>query len=433
VVHAPRTLAREVWQVEPAHVVEVDASGVRARPYWPIQWAAPSTRRPLDREVVDSLQEAVDGAVARRVHPGAATGLYLSGGLGSTAVALAARKRFLTVPTFTVSFAEDPNPESPFAGRIARLLGLENHELVVGSADLAAAFDPAIDALGHPVGHPAVLLQLLLGRSARERVRVVLSGDGGEELFGGRFLDRLGAGLDFGRWIAQLPAPLRQLAGRGFLRTRFGRFSGPVEAWLAELGVGGMGLFPPAGRARLLRDQELVRPDVARRVLAPMFAGIETDPVNAALHGVLRSALTESTLVRADRTAAASGLAIRFPLLDRQVVERAAALPGSVKLRRVAGTLHTRWPLRAMVAGSIPPALVNRPRRGMPVPLDAWLAGSGRLFLEDRFSRLRRDPYGLWVPARLDELRAGVGRSAEAGRQLWSLFLLDGWLAGLAG
>ncbi len=431
VIHSPRTLLRDVRQVEPAHTLVVDRGGERYRQYWQIRWADPDARQLADVDLLDGLQEAVDRAVARRVPPGAATGVYLSGGLGSTAVAVAARARFLTVPTFTVSFADDPNPESPFAGRVARLLGLENRELVVGTADLAAAFEPTVAALGGPIGHPAAMLQLLLARDARSRVRVVLSGDGGDELFGGRFLDRLVQGLGVARVIARMPGPLRRMAEGALGRTSWGRFAGPVASWLPALGVGGMGLFPTQERALLLRDPALVRPTVTEDVLGPLFAGVDTDPVNSAIHGVMRSALVESTLARADRTAAASGLEVRFPLLDRTVIERVAALPGALKIRRVGGTLHTRWVLRSLVSGAIPQALANRPQRGMPVPLDAWLAGPGRLFLEDRFARLKRDPFGLWRTGRLDELRAAAARPGPASRQLWSLFLLDAWMASL--
>ncbi len=423
-VHAPRTLLGAVSQVEPAHVLEADSAGVRTRPYWRIRWPNPWEARPADVAEIDGLQAAVDRAVGRRVDPGAATGLYLSGGLGSTAIAVAARERFLTVPTFTATFADDPNPESPFAGRIARLLGLENHEIVIGSADLAAAFDPAVKALGHPIGHPSVLVQLILARAARERVRVVLSGDGGDELFGSRALDPLARGLGIARAISRLPAPLRRAASR----TQWGRFSGPLPGWISQLGLAGQGLFTAAERVELLRDRDLGRAEVLGRVLTPLLAIDQTDPVNAVLAVLLRSTLAESTLTRADRTAAASGLDVRFPLLDREVVERAAALSGRAKVRRAGWTLHTRWPLRALVSGAIPQSLANRPKRGMPVPFDGWLGSTGRLFLEDRFARLRRDPHQLWQPARLDLLRSQVGTHPRAGRQLWALLLLHAWL-----
>lgn len=429
VVHAPRTLLPDVQQVEPGSCVQATVDGVRRRTYWRARYAPPGTKKPREGEVIDRLQEAVDRAVAKRLARGVDTGLYLSGGLGSAAIAAAGQRRHQSLPGFTVTFADDESPEAPFAGRVARLLGLEHHVVTVGTAELAAAFEPTVAALGHPIGHPAALLQLLLARAAREHVRVVLSGDGSEELFGGRMLDSLGRWLRLARRFALLPAPARRLLARamgGSERAR--RIATPLARYALDLGIGGADLFSAEERARLFRDPALVRPDVRRDVLAPLYEGVDTDPINLALHGFLRSSLGESALARAERTASAAGLDVRFPLLDREVVEAAAALPGSFKLVRVGGSVHTRWPLRAMLEGVLPPVLVDRPKRGMPAPLGAWLAGPGRLFMEERLRLLREDPLELWRPEALDALRRDVTRSNAAGIRLWTLFLLDAWV-----
>ncbi len=421
VVHAPRTFLRDVHQVEPGTLVEADPDGLRSRRWWRLRYAPPDASAPLQGEVVDGLQAAVDRAVLKRVPRGVASGLYLSGGLGSAAIAVAARRHHLVLPGFTVSFADDEYPEAPFAGRVARLLGVEHEEVVVGTADLAGSFDEVVKALGHPIGHPGTLLQLALARAARRKVRVALSGDGGEELFGGRILDALDAVVAGPRWTRLLPARLRR-------RLPGGRAG---AAALLAAGVGGSDLFSTDDRGRLLRDHGLVRAQVRSEVLAPFYEGIETDAVNLALHGFLRSSLVEGALARADRTGCWSGLDVRMPLLDREVVEAAAALPGRVKQVRVGGTLHVRWPLKGLLEGALPPTLLDRPKRGLPTPLGAWLAGPGRLFLEERFARLREDPLGLWRADALETLRRDATRSNAAGNKLWSLFLFDAWARGL--
>jgi asparagine synthase (glutamine-hydrolysing) len=260
-------------------------------------------------------------------------------------------------------------------------------------------------------------------------VRVVLSGDGGEELFGGRMLDGLVRSLRVARRFARLPRAVRSPLGRVLGRTERGRrMSTAPDDYVLQLGLGGHDLFSAEERSQLLRDHGLVRPSVRQDVLAPFYEGIDTDPINLALHGYLRSALGEASLPRADRTAAASGLDVRFPLLDSGVMEAAAALPGSAKVRRVGGSLHTRWPLRALLSGVLPATLVDRPKRGLPVPLGGWLAGAGRLFLEDRIRRLKDDPLQLWRAETLDALHRDVRRSNAAGNRLWTLFILDAWL-----
>jgi asparagine synthase (glutamine-hydrolysing) len=433
VVHSPRTLLRQVWQVEPGHWLRVADGRVETRPYWRPSYAKPGTPPPDDGGVVTGLQQAVDDAVVRRLVPGVPTALYLSGGLGSTAIAAAARRLSFPIPSWTVSFADDPNPETPFAGRVARLLGLEHHEVVIGSRELAASFDDGVRVLGHPVGNPAAFLQGLLAMHVGRTARIVLSGDGGEELFGGRMLDDLPRKLRLARMFEGLPSPARRLAARTLQRTSFGAGIGSSRAsdFGLKLGLGGTDLFGVAEREALLRDANLIRADARTEVLGHFYRGIDTDAINGVLNAYLRSWLQEESLVRADRTAAAAGLDMRLPLLDHAVVDRAAALPGSSKLRRVGGSLHTRWPLRAMLEGVLPPPLVNRPKRGMPVPLDAWLASHGRLFLDERCALLRADPHRLFRHEPIERLRQQVGRTPGAGLRLWSLFILDAWLRSL--
>lgn len=429
VVHAPRTLVEDVHQLEAAHLLTVNADEMKARRYWTPRYAPAGTRRPYDEgELVSQLQEAVEHAVARRLPTGTPAALYLSGGLGSTAIAAAARRLGRTLPSWTMGFADDPNPETPFAGRVAKLLGLDHHELVVGSADLAAAFDPGILALGHPVGNPAAFLQLLLARAVGVDSRVVLSGDGGEELFGGGMLDRIARWLRASERFARIPLPARRALAAVLNRSERGRrIATPLDRWGLELGLGGSDLLSTAERTTLLADPGLVRPDIRRQVLAPFYADIDTDPVNAVLHAFLRSWLQEESLVRADRTAAAAGLDVRFPLLDREVFRMAAALSGAAKIRRVGGSLHTRWPLRAMLDGVLPPPLVHRPKRGMPVPLDPWLAGPGRLFMDERFARVEADRSGLWSGEALMRLKREVGKVPGAGLRAWAILILDAW------
>ncbi|MCB9677531.1 MAG: asparagine synthase (glutamine-hydrolyzing) [Alphaproteobacteria bacterium] len=430
VVHAPRTLVRSVHQVEPGHWLTVDAKSLVTRRWWAIRYAPKGTARPRDSEIIDTLQENVARAVRRRVPKETEVGLYLSGGLGSTAIAAAARRLYLNLPTFTLSFADDPYPELPFAGRVARLLGLEHHELTVGSADVAAAFVPTVRALGHPIGNPTAILQGLLAREARQRVRVVLAGDGGPELFGGRMLDRFQQQLRTLKAGRMLPRATRKLLGR-VLGPKGTALTTDPDRLALELGIGGANLFSEADRRAVLADAAWVRPGVRQDVLGLFHTNLDTDPINTALHGFLRSWLGEGALARADRTATAAGLDARFPLLDHEIVTYAAGLPGSVKVRRVGGSLHSRWPLRAMLDGVLPAPLVNRPRRGMPSPPDGWLANAGRLFFEERWELLREDPLGLFDAAGLEGMRARLASHPEVSLQFWALFVLDAWMRDL--
>lgn len=424
VVHAPRTLVRAIKQVEAAHWLRVRRGDLTTRRYWAMPYAPPGTRPPAAGAVIPKLHQQLEQSVRRRLAQAAPAALYLSGGLGSTAIAAAARSLGHHLPSWTIGFADDPNPESPFAGRVASLLGLEHHEVVIGTLELAASFDRTVRALGHPIGSPAALLQMLLAERVRPHARVVLSGDGGEELFGGRMLDRATAGLRRTSLVRRLPRAAQNPAAH--LLTGKGAVDHPHLFGLAR-DLGGSHLFSTDARQTLLTDADLVRPWVRHDVLVRFYEEVDTDPINAVLHAFLCSWLREESLTRADRTAAATGLDVRFPLLDRDVVEVAASLPGRFKSLRRRGALRTRWPLRAVLQGVIPPSLVNRPKRGLPRPMDAWLAGPGRLFLVERAQRVQART-DLFRPDAVQTLVQNVARTPGASMQLWTLFILDAWL-----
>lgn len=428
VVHAPRTLARDVSQLEPGWRLRVAGDEVRATRYHQPRYAAPGTPVPRESDVVPELNAAIQRAVKRALSGGVETGVYLSGGVGSTAVVAAARAASRSLKTFTVALADEASPESPFAGRVARLFGMEHQTITVSSKDLADHFDEAVTALGHPNGNAVIVLQLVLARAARMKVPRVLTGDGADQLFGGRMLDAPAEALRRVQRFHRLPAVLRTLLKVPLERSdRLRDLLIPPERYLLERGFGGVELCDPAQRRSLLLDGLFVRSGVRQEVLGPLYGEVHTDELNAVMHAFLRSQLGADVLPRVVSTAESVGLSVGFPLLDREVQRLAMLLPGGFKVRGLGGSLPTRWLLRAMLQGSLPPALINRPDRPMPRPLDDWLSGPGRLFLEERFSHLRRDPLGLWHHTGLEAMKRGLGRSPGAAHRLWGLFILDAW------
>lgn len=430
VVHAPRTLIRGINQLEAAHWLRLRGGELREERYWSPEYAPARTPRPAEGTVLGNLEEKLATSVKRRVDPTSSTGLYFSGGLGSTAIAAAARDMHLMLPSYTVSFDDDPHPESPFAGRIARLLNIDHNGIIIGTPQLAESFEPTVRALGAPNGNPGSLLQYLLAKHTAKHAQIALSGDGSVELFGGRMLDRLGGALRVARTVDRLPTKARES-----LRGLIGRldasrpFVTPPQQYGLALALGGANLFNTSARQQVLRHPYLVRPNLREQVLRPFYSNLVADPINAVLHAYVASQLVEDALLRAERTARPFGLQLRFPLLDRDLFEQVCALPGSFKLRRVSGSIHSRWPLRALLSGVLPSPLIHRPKRGMPTPGAVWFKGSGRLFFEERFRQLSADPHRLWRIDGLNQLKRETmqGRQ-DAAAKLWALFLLDAWL-----
>jgi asparagine synthase (glutamine-hydrolysing) len=430
VVHAPRTLMRDVAQLAPGTRLRFDADGVRVHATSQVRYAAPGTPVPRESDVVPELTAAIERATRRRLAGETEVGVYLSGGVGSAAVTAAARAASRSLRTFTVTFAEERSPESPFAGRVARLFGMEHSTVVVGTREVAEGFDAAVAALGHPNGNVAAVLQLRLAQAAASHVGRVLTGDGADQLFGGAMLQEPARGLARVLAYQRVPLLARDLLSPWLSRTeRFADLALPADRWARERGLGGVLLCDERVRRQLLLDGLYVRPRVRQEVLAPFYDEVDTDPLNGMMHAFYRSQLGSDILVRTRMTAAAAGLAVTSPLLDREVVRLAMLLPGAFKLRGLSADASTRWLLRALLKGQMPPALVNRPDRVMARPLDDWLIGPGRLFLEDRFDRLREDTLGLWHHTGLEAIRRGLSAGrAGAAHRLWALFALDAWV-----
>lgn len=429
VVHAPRTLLRDVHALPPGHRLRSGESAVRVVRYHTPTYAAPGTAVPREADVVPELTKAVERAVARRLSDGREVGVYLSGGVGSTAIVAAARQASRRLKTFTVAFAEEPYPESPFAGRVASLLGMDHRVITVGSREVADQFDTAVAAMGMPIGNVASVLQLLLAQAAREDVEVVLTGDGTDQLFGGAMLEEPAAKLRRAQRFHALPTAVRGPLSQALATLDRGHSVRVPPADLPLIdGVGGVHLFGERSRRSLLLDESLVRPSVRTEVLRPFYEEVDTDPLNTILHAFYMSSLVADTLPRVEATAAAAGLEIGFPLLDADVQRLAQVLPGGFKVGGLGrADLPTRWLLRAALQGAVPAALVNRPDRGLPRPLDDWLTGAGRLFMEDRFALLREDTLDLFHVTSLEALKRGLGRTPGATQRMWALFVLDAW------
>ncbi len=431
-VHPPRTLLRDVHALAPGHRLRWSGEAAWQAQVWAPTWAAPDTPVPPAAEVLPELEAAIEGAVRRQLAGRERVAVYLSGGAGSAAILAAARAASREVVALTAAFAEEPFPETPFAGRVASLLGMTHRTVTVGSRDIAEHFEDAVADLNHPIGVASVVLQRLLARAAGD-ADIVLTGDGADQLFGGRLLEKEAAALRPAERWQELPAPVRALLAPLVSRSRrLTALAEPPAARLLREGMGAVRLFDERARRALLLDDSLVHPGVRADVLRPYADAVRTDPLNTILHLSVESWLRADVVPRVERTAAAAGVAVGFPLLDPQVARLAMALPGAFKLRGGGGgALPTRWLLRGVLQGVLPPAMVNRPDRALPHPLDDWLTGAGRLFLEERFALLRENHLGLFHTTGLEALRRQLGRQPGASHRLWSLFVLDAWARGL--
>ncbi len=398
-------------------------------------WTPPDPApEPMDREAaVEGLRARLDAAVARRLESEVPLGLLLSGGLDSTAVLeAAARVSGERLRTFTVGFSREKESEAGFAAAAAEHFGTEHHEFALGERDLLEHVDAVLPALDEPLCDPSFLPTALVCRLARTRVTVCLTGDGGDETFGGynRYRQVLDAPPPVGqgaagayRWAAEHLPLYRGKAwklARGLRR----RAASPEERYVESL----ISLAAPY-RAALLGPRAAAaaaeQPAPEQRLLDAVSG--PGDLAARMMRCDLEHYLPGLILTKVDRASMLSSVEARSPFLDVDLVEWAARVPTEWKL----GDGQQKRLVRALLEGRVPTELLTRKKKGFGTPLGRWFRGELRPRLDDLLldSRLAADG---WLDAA--GLRALVGahvaRRRNLGEALWSLVVLETWYRG---
>lgn len=403
-VAAPRSIRAGVQRLPAGHALVFEGGEPAVRRWWrpprPGGGAAPAAA---------AVEAAVEEAVRLHLQADVPVGLLLSGGTDSAVVAAAAVRQAPDLPAWTVAFGR-PDDEVAQAQATARHLGLRLEVLRLDD-DPAAHVEAAFDAAGELLGDGSLVPTLAAARAVRREVKVVLTGDGGDELF---------AGYDLYRRVARTP-PLGPLA--------------PVARWLGARTAGrpGRALRLAGGRGleRALALSEVFGPVERRRLLGgaappgpaghPDAAGL--GPGDAALAQDLAATLPDQLLLKADTAAMRVGLEARAPLLDHRLAELVVPAPLAAKQDARRGKLL----LRAAFEARLPPGLFDRPKRGFGIPAGDWLRGPLRPLLWDT-AGARGSPLGAWLDlAEVARVLRQVDRGGGNPYQAWALLALDAW------
>lgn len=417
-VPAPYGLFRGTHQVRPGHWVELGVGGeARSGSYYRFDDVGGTRVRGAD--AIDMVAEAVSNAVKRQTVSDVPVGAFLSGGIDSPLVAgLMQRESSSPVPAFTIGTTDLTLDESEVARGYARQLGVDHSARSFDDQSALGYLDDVASAYGEPFADSSAFPSLMLSQMTRERVTVVLSGDGGDELFWGypRFSKWLRA-----RSLFRLPRAARLAIYAAGRATRRG--------WPPQ-GV----KFPTLGDWYLSGQSGLHSPDLAR--LCPEALGVPDSfqtyrlgnvPSEAGLASWMRKAELEChlpmILLKMDRASMYHGLEVRVPLLDLEVVEAAARVSHEDCLRDGVG----KRPLRASLERLVDPATVPTRKAGFSIPMTAWLRG----VLRPRFEELLLDrdtyPNGLFNRAALKRLYEGHLAGRDRHRGLWTLLALQMW------
>jgi len=417
VVPAPLSIYRGIRKLPPAHAMLVTRAQLRTWRYWdPTAIALQGPRAVDDRCALDQLDEHLRDAVRQQLVSDVPLGAFLSGGIDSTAVvAMMTETSSAPVKTFTIGFDVPGHDEAEDAGRVAAHLGTDHTVEVLTEKD-AAALVPAIPAMyGEPFADSSALPTRLVASVARKQVTVSLSGDGGDELFGGYTRYRqLAILLALGRAglrDRRLLALARHAPGR---LGRFAQVSGEALAYDPYRPF--LSAFSPPEVERLTG-----RPVPAYEAYDAAWTAAASLPVRRrAMLTDFVSYLPEDILTKVDRAAMSVSLETRAPFLDHRLIEWSLSLP----LRLV----RNKRLLKELAYRKVPRQLLDRPKRGFSVPLGTWFRGELRSDLEEALSPPLLEAVGVHghdFVARL--LREHLeGRRSHKSR-LWALFVLSRW------
>ncbi len=452
-VPAPHAIYAGVRKVEPATILSIAADGTEgARSYWSMAEAVASgLNDPLhgsDGEVLDALEARLGSTIGQEMVADVPLGAFLSGGIDSTViVALMQAQSRQPVRTFTIGFNEPEYNEAEHARAVAAHLGTDHTELIV-TPEEARAVIPRLPAMyDEPFGDSSQIPTFLVASLARQHVTVALSGDGGDELFGG--YNRYFLGQRIWNGLAPVPAWLRRSVARGIRavspetwgsvmgtaqrvlprRSRVAHVGDRMHKLANVLGVPSSAVMyrslvsnwdPPT---EILRGGREIGTLLTAEHRLPSAAGF----VERMMYLDSRTYLPDDIMVKVDRASMAVSLESRAPFLDHRVVELAWRIPLGHKLRHGQG----KWIMRQLLDRHVPRALMERPKMGFGVPIDAWLRGPLKSWAEALIDPALLAQQGLLDPTVIWQ-RWEEHQSGRQNRQypLWNLLMFQAWLAG---
>lgn len=446
-VPAPRSIYCSISKLPPAHFVEIrdpTAPAPESAAYWDIVGAARAglgARQHRGRDIEDQMHDLLRESVRLRMVADVPLGAFLSGGIDSTLIAAMMQAQSTSpVRTFTIGFADTTYNEADHARAVATHLGTDHTEMTVTPADALALVPQLPEIWDEPFADSSQIPTFLVSKLTRQHVTVSLSGDGGDELFGGytRYID----GLRTWTLLSRLPPPARNV-----LAGMLSRYPGQISAVANRLlpaGLRGTHLadrLPKLAQVmRVASEQGYYRDLVshwrepenivlgAREQAGAAFAELSVPGatmIDRMMLTDMRTYLPDDILVKVDRASMAVGLETRVPFLDHRVVEAAWRLPPEWKVRGNKG----KQILRSLLDRYVPRALMDRPKMGFGVPIEYWLCGPLRSWAEDLLAeeRLRREGFFHPAPIRAlwDEHKQGRRRWHYL---LWDVLMFQAWL-----
>lgn len=430
-IPAPYTIYQGIEKLPAGQYVQIKKGQLRAdvqpKAYWQLNQAIErglaSPFSGTDAQATDLLEHVISQAVRGQMLSDVPLGAFLSGGVdSSTVVALMQQQSRQPVRTFAIGFDEPGYNEAEYAKEVALHLGTDHTELYVSAQDALDLVPRLPDIYCEPFADSSQLPTFLVSRMAKKHVTVALSGDGGDELFGGynpyQFAPRVWSKL------RMMPLPLRQIAYR--------LLSGlPLPDKFAKL----LRVLPAKDKEQFYHilmshwdnpDQLVIGGQTCSTLISSPAQWPQTDSFEHWMMAMdAGQYMTDDILVKVDRAAMANSLETRVPLLDHRVVELAWQLPLNMKIRAGVG----KWILKEVLYRHVPREMIERPKKGFSVPLGQWLRGPLRDWAEALLNEQRLAQEGYFVPSAVRRVWSEhLQGKRNHERKLWSILMFQAWL-----
>ena len=450
-VPAPHSIYEDIFKLQPGCVLTLRASKLADRslliqPYWKLTDVVRQGQRNMisnEADALSLLDATLRESVGQQAVADVPLGAFLSGGIDSSLiVALMQAQSARPVQTFTVGFDEAGFDESPHALAVARHLGTDHHEIRVTPDDARSVIPLLPQLYDEPFADSSQIPTYLVCKAARQNVTVALSGDAGDELFGG--YNRYFWAERIWKQIAWLPLPLRQAFGAAIQQIPSGAWDGLGGILPGSHGIARLGdkAYKMAHRMKTVKSLD----DLYRSLVTewPLDINIvkgatslatQLDNVNlveglcdAEHRMMLWDSLTylpDDILTKVDRAAMGVSLETRVPFLDHRVAELAWRLPLNMKIRKGVG----KWALRQVLYNYVPRQLIERPKAGFGIPVGQWLRGPLRDWAEALLDERRLEQEGYLNPKPIREIwqQHLTGRHDWTVR-LWTVLMFQAWL-----
>ena len=434
-VPTPRCILKGVRKLRPGHMLIIEDGGFQERPYWRLD-LEPRPVMSSERDLAEQVWQTLRESVRKELVSDVPLGVFLSGGIDSSAVTAAMADLGSDVHSFGIGFEDRSFDESAYARQVAAYLGTNHSEMTLEPRMLWELVPTMADKLDEPFADASVIPTFLLSRFARQQVTVALGGDGGDELFAGystlqahrlagwyRRLPRLLTRDLIPAAVQRLPVSHNNLS----LDFRAKRFVSAMAHAPAERHQLWLGSFAPAETDQLLTPEaaaELDGYDAFDALDEHLASSRSCDDLSQVLYLDMKMYMEGDILTKVDRASMACSLEVRVPLLNLDLLELATHLPVDFKLHG----FTRKYILRRALAGRLPREIIQRPKKGFGIPVARWFRGDLKELLLDSLNEDRLRRQGLFQPAYVSGLIDDhlTGRRDNR-KPLWTLLMFQLW------